>query len=128
MYQTPPAYRSTKFNLDDDSDLLKEVRSSGYNYYVYILECADQSYYTGLTNDLEARLYEHINGTNSNSYTYSRRPVQLKYFELFHIVFDAIRRENQIKRWSRKKKEAVFNSDWEKLRELSKARGELGSS
>lgn len=46
-------------------------------YIVYILECADGSYYTGSTNDLTKRLWHHGQGVKPSSYTYSRRPVKL---------------------------------------------------
>lgn len=52
-------------------------------YYVYILECHDGSYYTGMTNNLERRLEEHNAGFNPGCYTYARRPLELKYFEHF---------------------------------------------
>lgn len=48
-----------------------------HNYFVYILECADKSYYTGVTNDLDIRIEQHKNGEDINSYTYSRRPLVL---------------------------------------------------
>ena len=63
----------------------------------------DWSYYIGITNDLEKRLWEHNIGQDENSYTYSRRPVDLKYFETFTDVIQAIAREKQIKGWSRKR-------------------------
>ena len=101
-----PSYRGTELNFNNE--LLFELQQSRYNFYVYIIQCADQSYYTGVTNNLEERLYEHQNGSNKNSYTYNRRPLELKYFELFHDIWDAIRREKQLKGWTRKKKEGLF--------------------
>ena len=70
---------------------------------VYIVECKDWSYYIGITNDLEKRLWEHNTGHDQSSYTFSRRPVELKYFEAFTDVNQAIAREKQLKGWSRKK-------------------------
>lgn len=46
-----------------------------HNYFVYILECADKSYYVGVTNDLDIRLEQHNNGEDVNAYTFSRRPL-----------------------------------------------------
>jgi putative endonuclease len=95
---------------------------SGHNYYVYIVECADRSYYTGVTNDLEGRLFQHNSGENSKSYTFSRRPVTLKYYEHYNNINNAIAREKQFKGWSRKKKEALFKENWEVLKILAKNR------
>ncbi len=91
-------------------------------YYVYILLCADGSYYTGMTNSLDRRIAEHNKGIDSTCYTFSRRPVELKYCMDYQYVNDAIRREKQIKRWSRKKKEALINGDFEELMRLAKRR------
>ncbi len=88
--------------------------------YVYILECKDGTYYTGVTNDIERRFNEHINGENSNSYTYSRRPLKLVFSELFIEPNQAIEFEKQIKKWNRKKKIALINREWNKLSDLAK--------
>jgi putative endonuclease len=93
-----------------------------HNYYVYIVECSDGSYYTGVTNDLELRLVQHNNGDILKNYTYSRRPVVLKYYEHYKCIRNAIEREKQLKGWSRKKKEALFREDWDVLKVLSKSR------
>ena len=114
-----PAYIGT--NLNKSIELGKELMNFGYNYYVYIIQCADQSYYTGVTNNLESRLWEHQNGINNKCYTYNKRPVQLKYSELYHIIQDAIAREKQLKGWSRKKKEALFKGDWDEIKKLAKS-------
>ena len=91
----------------------------GHNYFVYIVECSDKSYYTGITNDVDGRIEEHNAGRNENSYTYPRRPVVLKYFERFQDVLQAIDFEKQVKGWTRKKKEALFIEDWDELKRLS---------
>ena len=93
-----------------------------HNYYIYILLCADGSYYTGITNDLERRLAEHNAGVDTKCYTFSRRPVVLKYSEHFRQVEHAIAREKQIKGWSRKKKEALIEGNFEELINLAKNR------
>ena len=92
-----------------------------HNYFVYVVECADTSYYTGITNDLERRLFEHNNGTNVRCYTYQRRPIVLKYYNQFTDVYRAIAFEKQLKGWGRKKKEALFKEDWDELKLLSKS-------
>ncbi|ERI14118.1 putative endonuclease [Ochrobactrum intermedium] len=87
---------------------------------VYILRCADGSYYTGLTKqNIEARLWEHNEGIY-DSYTKKRRPVELVFTETYDRIVDAIVRERQIKGWSRAKKEALMAMDYERLPEFSK--------
>lgn len=91
-------------------------------YYVYILECSDKSYYTGITSNLTKRIEEHQFGKHIDSYTYKRRPIQLKFYAEFTNVELAIQTEKQIKKWSRAKKEALINGDFEKLPNLAKKR------
>ena len=93
-----------------------------HNYYTYILQCNDLSYYVGVTNDLDRRLQEHNNDENKLSYTFDKRPVIMKYYEHFVDINQAIRREKQLKGWGRKKKEALFEQDFVKLVELSKSK------
>ena len=87
--------------------------------YVYILECKDGSYYTGVTNDLSSRLYSHNKGFDKDSYTYSRRPLKLKFQRLFDDPLSAIAFEKQLKGWSRAKKIALINRELHKLPGLS---------
>ncbi|NSW46012.1 MAG: GIY-YIG nuclease family protein [Bacteroidales bacterium] len=89
--------------------------------YVYILECSDKSYYTGVTNDIERRMFEHNSGYSPKAYTYRRRPVKLLWLSEALKPSDAISLEKQIKGWSRPKKEAFIYQDWNKLKELSKS-------
>ncbi len=89
-------------------------------YYTYILECSDKSYYTGVTNNIERRLWEHNEGISEDSYTKSRLPVKLIYFEEYQDVNDAISREKQIKGWSRQKKLARAKGHTHRLIQLSK--------
>lgn len=89
-------------------------------YFVYILECSDGTYYTGVTNSLNRRLDEHRNGINKNSYTHNRRPVQLVFSAEFNNIEVAIAKEKQIKKWSKQKKLALINTDFDLLPELSK--------
>lgn len=93
-------------------------------YFTYILECADKSYYTGITNDIDRRIAEHNEGENPIAYTYSRRPVKLVYLEQFFDPSTAIELEKQIKGWSRKKKDALIANNWDKLKELSVCKNE----
>ena len=55
-------------------------------YFVYILKCNDGTYYTGVKNDIDRRLFEHQSGFNKNSYTYFRRPINLVFCEFFNDV------------------------------------------
>ncbi|MCW8811880.1 MAG: GIY-YIG nuclease family protein [Ignavibacteriaceae bacterium] len=88
------------------------------DYFVYILKCADDSYYTGITNNLKKRISEHQSGL-IKGYISSRLPVKLVFSERFSDVNDAIRFEKQVKGWSRKKKEALINKDFDLLLKLS---------
>jgi len=89
-------------------------------YFVYILKCSDRSYYTGVTSDLDKRLIEHEEGKYKESYTYSKRPIELVFYCSFTNVEIAIEKEKQIKKWSRSKKEALINNEFDKLPNLSK--------
>jgi putative endonuclease len=87
--------------------------------YMYILECADKSYYTGSTKYLELRLQQHQNGEGAN-HTKNRLPVKLVYSEEFDRIDDAFFREKQVQGWSRRKKEALINGQFDKLPLLAK--------
>jgi len=87
-------------------------------YYVYILQCVDGSFYTGMTSDLEARLYEHQTGVSPQSYTYTRRPVELVWMEEFQTHDEAFNAEHQVKGWSRKKKIALINHDFDAVHQI----------
>lgn len=89
-------------------------------YYVYILECSDGSYYTGVTNDYEERFAQHQEGLHPKSYTFTRRPLKLAYVAAFGEITQAIDWEKQVKRWNRKKKEALIRGDYELLPSLAK--------
>ena len=89
-------------------------------YYVYILLCSDNTYYTGITNNFRRRLEEHQSGIFFNSYTSRRLPVQLVYYCSFTNVEIAIQKEKQIKKWSKAKKEALINNEYDQLPNLAK--------
>ncbi|MBE9116684.1 GIY-YIG nuclease family protein [Lusitaniella coriacea LEGE 07157] len=91
--------------------------------YMYILECSDGSFYTGSTKDLPRRLWQHQNGLGAN-HTKKRLPVKLVYAEYYDRVEDAFYREKQVQGWSRKKKIALMNSDWDKLHILAECQNE----
>lgn len=92
------------------------------SYVVYILECSDGSYYTGSTNDLAKRLWQHEQGVESSSYTYTRRPVKLVWAsEATPHYYDALRWERQIKGWNRAKKQALIRGEFEAIHAIVKA-------
>ena len=91
--------------------------------FLYILLCADGSYYTGTTRaDLELRVAQHNAGTYARGYTAQRRPVTLVFAQWFGRITDAIEAERQVKGWSRAKKEALIRGEFERLPQLSKRR------
>ncbi len=90
-------------------------------YFVYILLCSDNSYYTGITNNLDKRIDEHQMGIDRKAYTFKRRPVKLVFSEIFNDVNQAIAFEKQVKGWRRAKKEAIIRGDWHLLPELAKS-------
>jgi predicted GIY-YIG superfamily endonuclease len=91
------------------------------SFWVYILRCSDGTYYTGHADDLEARMVGHKEGTYGG-YTSKRLPVKLVFYSEFTSRDDAFSRERQIKGWSRRKKEALINGDWNKLVAYSKSK------
>jgi putative endonuclease len=89
-----------------------------------MLKCNDDSLYVGVTNDITHRFDEHQNGTNSKAYTCKRRPVTLVYSSQFNDIHEAIHWEKVIKRWSRKKKEALIRNDEKSLKQLAECHNE----
>lgn len=77
--------------------------------YTYILQCNDNTFYTGWTNDLDKRILAH-NSKRGAKYTKSRLPVSLIYYESFETKEEAMKREAEIKRLTRKQKEELINS------------------
>ena len=94
-------------------------------FWVYILRCADGSYYTGHTDNLENRIYQHNTGVFSNCYTFKRRPLELIFSQDFPTREQALASEQQIKGWSRKKKEAMIRGDWAEVSRLAKSKNTL---
>jgi putative endonuclease len=92
--------------------------------FVYMLLCADDSYYIGSAtgDELERRIAEHQTGAYPG-YTFTRRPVELVWSEHFTRITDAIAVERKLKGWTRAKKEALIKGDWERIRRLARRRG-----
>ena len=100
-----------------DKEYLYWIVMKDYTFYVYILTNPSQTtLYIGVTNDLCRRLHEHKEGRNSNkSFTGKYFCYHLIYFEVYQYVNEAIAREKQLKKWSRRKKETLIareNPDW----------------
>ncbi len=85
------------------------------NWKVYIVECADGSYYTGITTDTQRRLLEHNYSFKSAKYTRSRRPVRLVYQESVLNRSEASKREYAIKKMKRENKTRLIRSDKNEL-------------
>ena len=90
-------------------------------FYVYILRCVDESLYVGHTRNIDKRVETHNAGRGA-AFTVKRRPVELVYAEPHDTKTAAIRRERQLKRWTRRKKEALIRGDLALLRSLSRRR------
>jgi putative endonuclease len=90
-------------------------------YAIYILRCSDGTYYTGLTKDLDGRIYEHQSGANQEAYTFRRRPVKLVWHVVTESYQEAFQWEHRIKGWSRAKKEALIRGDVDGIREIVKS-------
>jgi putative endonuclease len=91
-------------------------------YFVYILQCADSTYYIGITDNVEDRVSEHQEGLIRNSYTHGRRPVGLVWSEGFELRTDAFELERKLKGWSHAKKEAFIRGDWAAVQMLARNR------
>jgi len=87
------------------------MRNSPDKWYVYMLCCSDDSYYTGITKDLSRRLQQHNTGREGAKYTRSRRPVTLVYQEQQQDHSAALKREMQIKRLRPQAKRALVKHD-----------------
>jgi predicted GIY-YIG superfamily endonuclease len=85
--------------------------------FVYLLKCADGSYYAGSTLDLEMRMTQHQAGY-FKGYTSSRLPVELVWQQEFATEHEAFVSERQIKGWTRAKKEALIRGDFSAIHEI----------
>ncbi|MEN3971421.1 GIY-YIG nuclease family protein [Sphingomicrobium sp. XHP0235] len=96
-------------------------------FFVYILECADGSYYTGHTDRLEYRMAQHEAGEGSD-WTRRRLPVQLLWSETFSSREEALSAEQTIKGWSRAKKKALMAGRFDLLSYFAKPPSERPST
>ena len=90
------------------------------SYIVYILLCSDGSYYTGSTDDINRRFFEHQEGLSHTAYTFRRKPVKLVWTEEVDTLDEALLHEHQIKGWSRVKKETLIRDDFQAIYEIVK--------
>ena len=92
------------------------------SFWVYMLKCADRSYYTGHTDNLEARMAQHNSGEIAG-YTHSRLPVTLVFSQDCGTREEAFTAERRLKGWSRAKKEALLRGDWNEISRLAHQKG-----
>lgn len=90
-------------------------------FWVYIVRCADGSYYTGHTDNLEKRLAQRFESGHVG-YTSTRLPISLVFSQEFNTREEALACERQIKGWSRKKKELLIRGDWVEISKLPRKR------
>jgi putative endonuclease len=88
-------------------------------WWVYILECSDSSFYVGSTSDLAVRVEVHESGKGSK-HTAARLPIRLAFSEQHSTLESAVKRERQIKRWTRAKKAALIAGEFGELHNLSR--------
>ena len=96
-------------------------------FYTYIVKCSDGKLYVGMTNDLERRIEEHNFGQTKNAFTFIRRPVELVWHQIFLEPSAAIATEKMLKKWSRLKKQALINENWDELQALSECKNDSHS-
>jgi len=88
-------------------------------FYFYIVRCSDNSLYCGQTNNLETRIKEHNSSrVRGAKYTRIRKPVSLVYSEKYPLLQLAMKREWQVKKWTKAKKEALVNGSLKLLKKL----------
>ncbi|KKP34464.1 MAG: Endo/excinuclease amino domain protein [Candidatus Roizmanbacteria bacterium GW2011_GWA2_32_13] len=80
-------------------------------YFIYILRCSDNSLYCGQTNNLKRRIQEHNSDDSKSKYTRARRPIKLVYFEKYKTVNEALKRECEIKKLTKEKKENLIKKN-----------------
>ena len=96
-------------------------------FWVYLLRCADGSYYTGHTEDLDRRLWQHQRGICCD-WTSRRRPVELVWCEAVPTRYEALAFERRVKGWTRAKKEALIEGDWDRISWLARSPSERPST
>jgi putative endonuclease len=105
---TPPAsnFFAGRKSCPERARILGESKGRNSVHYCYILRCCDESYYVGVSEDPHRRLLEHNDGKGAD-WTVARLPVELAWTEQHPSLSSARKRENQLKRWTHKKKDAL---------------------
>jgi predicted GIY-YIG superfamily endonuclease len=91
------------------------------DFYIYILKCSDETYYTGHTDNIEKRLAEHEYNAYE-CYTSTRLPIELVYLESFASRSEALEAERKIKKWGKRKKDALVLNGWNGILALRKVK------
>ena len=102
-----------------------------YSYVYFMSNSHNTVIYIGVTSNLEKRVWEHKNGINKTSFTFTHNCNKLVYYEIFGDITYAIEREKQLKNWKRAWKEALIakeNPNWDDIMDLKPAEGDPGSS
>ena len=89
-------------------------------FWVYMLRCADRSFYVGHTDNLDLRIAQHRQGAITTCYTFARRPVDLVYSAAFPSRQEALAMERRIKGWSRANKTALIAGDWAEISRIAR--------
>jgi putative endonuclease len=97
-------------------------------FWMYMLKCSDDSFYVGHTDNIELRIAQHEQGSIPSCYTYWRRPVTVVFVQDFVTREEALMMERRIKGWSRAKKIALVDRDWESISRLAKSRSQHPST
>ncbi|GAY21377.1 MULTISPECIES: GIY-YIG nuclease family protein [Sphingobium] len=92
-------------------------------FWTYLLHCADRSFYTGHTDNLQTRIAQHEAGAIPG-HTQNRRPIKLVWSQEFGTRMEALEAERQIKGWSRAKKLALIREDWKLISTLARSNQE----
>jgi putative endonuclease len=96
-------------------------------FWAYLLRCNDGSFYAGHTDNLDARVAQHVAGRGCD-YTARRQPVAFAWAQDFPTRIEALESERRIKGWSRAKKEALIAGDWDRIGQLSRSRATCPST
>ena len=88
-------------------------------FFMYMLKCSDLTYYVGNTDNIERRVNEHQTGFFTG-YTFQRRPIKLVYVQSYATRDESLEAEARIKKWSRKKKEALVGGEWNQVAKYAK--------
>ena len=133
LWITPPVRLAGARSQCHSQTLVRPERSrralvqTSMQFWVYLLRCADGSYYSGHTEDLDRRLWQHQRGICCD-WTSRRRPVELVWCEAVPTRYEALAFERRVKGWTRAKKEALIEGDWDRISWLARSPSERPST